>query len=261
MNTAHFPSIEAMVKGIPKTHDFLSSSDTDRYDFFKTHSYEDAVTLIQKGWPEGRRHISSAFVEITGRMEGKSKAFAFAEEGIDLDVGAFMGGEPECFVAPAFKEAEAPIRILVNIGASASAESETLFNRGAAICAIIDGLEAQGKRVELVAAFAAANSRGKTLMEASVVLKQSEQPLDMDRVAFCLCHPSMFRRFGFRIIEWIEPDLTLMGYGKPANADCFGKTFDIVYGCVTGNPIEFCTREDAAEWAAQQVNKLAPAQA
>jgi len=92
------------------------------------------------------------------------------------------------------------VRIVANVAASGSVSAESLFVRGAVVFATIDILESLGHRVELTVARGTKAPNG-SVFQVFVLVKSADQPLDADRLAFCLCHPSFLRRLTWSVSE------------------------------------------------------------
>lgn len=206
--TDHFETVEDFVKqaeeitGVP-TH---SSRTTGRNDFYGTSTFHEAVSLTRTGWPEGAakvlaiRSIANGIVNAV--VNARATSYAYDVTGSFVDVGRFMSGEPECF----FTESQEcgninnPIvKIIANLSASASVSSEHLFLRGASVAAAVDILESLGRRVEVYAA--SSHIRNKNIYDIMVMVKKANQPLDIDRLALAIAHPSFYRRLMFSLME------------------------------------------------------------
>jgi len=201
---ASFDEFVEAAKGTARNND--SSRGTGREAFYGTASFEDAVTLASRGWPEGasrasefRASLDSAVRDVT---VARQAGFAFDVVGEAIDVGKFLSGEPECCLTRSESGESASgriVRIVANVAASGSVSADSLFARGAVVLAAIDILEGLGHRVELTVA-RGTTTNGQTL-QIFVPIKSAGQPLDLDRLAFALCHPSFLRRLTWSVSE------------------------------------------------------------
>ena len=197
-------------------------------------SWREAVKYARDGWPEGRRIIeerSEHFKEAFGTTMILQQRPAIVHDiaGSMPDVGRFLAGVPDNMMTWSRIESHAPaIRIVINQAASSGISSEQIMNRGAVVCALIDLLESSGKRCEIVAVAAVADdwSAYRHKLEIAVMLKQADEPLQIDKVAFMLAHPAALRRIGFALMETLPEDfrhtigITPTGdYGTPVNSD------------------------------------------
>jgi hypothetical protein len=116
--------------------------------------------------------------------------------------------------------AQRPVaRFLISIASSASVSMETITTRGAAILSWIDALEAQEIRCEIVTHMGSGNHAYAT--NAYITVKRAQDPLEIDRLAYTLAHPSMARRHGIACMERSPSVFQNMGrnYGSPTVAD------------------------------------------
>jgi len=110
------------------------------------------------------------------------------------------------------------VTMYVDIGATWNTSTEAMIRRGAAIVALVDQIEASGKRVHIVAVNAVGVSGARidgekvSTLIYKITIKESGEHLDMDRIAFATAHPSMLRRVWMRLIE-IHSDDYISGYG------------------------------------------------
>lgn len=191
-----------------------TSHDTGRKSFFWTERFEDAVELARAGWPEGtakvveHRENNAAF--LAAAKVAKTRQFGWDVEGQWIDVGRLLSGEPECCGAE-FEDGDAVasrvVSLRINQAVSAAVDTDTICARGVTVLCAIDLLESCGIRCEVILSKACLASGTKSgsiknrRVESHVVLKRASDPVDLDRLAFWIAHPSSFRRFGFRIDE------------------------------------------------------------
>lgn len=171
-----------------------------------TAKFSDALSLASTGWAEGARRCNELRASIDSLVReavvSKQAGYGWEVTGDVVDVGKYLSGEPECFLTavPDGESTSGPIvRLVANIAASASVGAESLFARGAIVFATIDLLESLGYRVELTVA-RGTTVNGKTL-NIYVPVKAANQPLDSDRLAFCLCSPAFLRRLTWSVSE------------------------------------------------------------
>lgn len=228
-------------------------------------TWEQAKVMARSGWVDGMKKIEKYRVQIFNKIAEKIlKADPVnAVSGYSVEVGRFLAGQPDCFTAKDLNEKNYPGRIykiVCSVSFSASIKPETIIQRGAMICAMIDAIEFAGHRAEVVCNSAmCAGQRedyGKEKynfqgwMEISVVVKKSSQPIEMTDLAFCLAHPAMLRKIMFSVAE-IEgwSDFT-SNYGYPAEATDKGDIYikEIFSGTVTD--------EKAITWVLEELGKL-----
>lgn len=185
-----------------------------------TKNWAETMHLATHGWPEGLRAVKQR-INITERFIGhkqpqKELVHSVRGPGV-LDLERYQQGRPDPWTVWEPRDSQDGrsaqiVPIVFNVSASGRVSTETLFSRGAAVCALADMLEHSNIRVEILIAEHASYSQGEYLFK--VVLKHSEDVLDTDRVAFALCNASVLRRLMFSIIEQYVPGLDL-AYGRP----------------------------------------------
>lgn len=187
-------------------NDKCSHTGTDEH-FHGTQTFEQAVDLARKGWPEGAARIAKLRATldrvVRKAIDAKSAQLQWAVTGDFVDIGRVLSGEPESFGS--FVEAEASqssarvIKLVGNVSARAGVETPSIFSAGAAVAAAVDILESLGHRVELWLGSGSANCVSGKKLTVLVKVKEASQPIDLDRVAFCLAHNACLRRLFFSL--------------------------------------------------------------
>ncbi len=209
-----FESFEKFIEQalvVPSRQDSSSSRQTreGKDPWHGTNTFEQAVEIARKGWPEGaakalelRAEVESAVRDL---INARSSSYTFDLVGEYVDIGRHLSGEPECFgteVTDGSSVSRPVVKIVANLAASGSISPRSLFVRGAAIVAAIDILEALGRRVEVWVAHGSATRRGGgATHESHVLVKSADQPLDVDRLSFAVAHPACLRRLCFSVME------------------------------------------------------------
>jgi len=166
-----------------------------RTDFTGTASFADAVRLAECGWAEGRQRIASLSAAVYEKVGERilRPELTYDVCGDAWDMGRVLSGEPEC--AMRWQETEVPVaasgkvvRIVVNGTASWSVTREVLFTRGAAICALVDALEASGRRCEVTVATCITASASR--LTTRIITKAAGDALQPETLAFALAHAS-----------------------------------------------------------------------
>jgi hypothetical protein len=94
-------------------------------------------------------------------------------------------------------------------------DQNDIFAYGAALLAFVDGLEQADIRTELHICYACRAMNGKDLGSFLIKFKKAEEALDLDKAAFILASPAMFRRLVFSLYEMYFPKQFENGYGIP----------------------------------------------
>lgn len=175
--------------------------------FYGTTSFDEAQRLATAGWPEGVKRLTElrgGLSRVVGAtIAARSKTLRFDVVGDYVDVGRFLTGEPEC-CGQYRDDADATcqsrvVKLVANVSAIGSVQSESIFSAGAAIFAAVDILESLGKRVELWLGSGSERHGDRKRLQVLVKLKEASQPFDADRVAFWLCSNASLRRMFFSV--------------------------------------------------------------
>lgn len=202
----------------PSLHESMDlSAREDSGGFSNTKTYSEAIHLLENGWPEGLKQVD--FLSSRARDAQPQSSFDFSPyhdvHGSTVDMGRYLSGDPECMIDYRIeKQAKCGrvVRVVVNAACSASMSSIDYYRRGVAALKIIDAFETAGYRCEVVAG--TVSKCPQHWFSAQVTVKDPDQPLDMDRLAFFLAHPAMERRLFFRLHERLP--FVLPAYGQPA---------------------------------------------
>jgi hypothetical protein len=177
----------------------------DRY-FFWTDTYEEAESLLRTGWTDGVKQVANkrdglnAFLDAAKAV--KAAEFAWDTTGDFWDIGRVLSGEPECAgsIFPTGEQQSARVAsIRYNVCVSGSVDAKVIAARGIAVLVAVDLLESCGIRCEVIVAQGTDNH--ELDLNFNVVVKQPNEVVDPDRLAFTVGHPAFFRRFGFRFME------------------------------------------------------------
>ncbi len=184
-------------------------------DFTGSASFEEAQQLAISGWAEGRDAMG-ADVEFAKAKQATFKRldWEYSRAGQRVCVPSYVAGAPMHMMLLDDEDATPlPIvRIFCDIGARFDTSAEAMTRKGAAVVALIDQIERSGQRVELIATQITDTHGQYEEQHIYITVKESFEPLDLDRVSFAVAHPSMLRRVCFRIMEFTFEN-RVSGYG------------------------------------------------
>ncbi len=228
-------------------------------------TWTEAKVMALSGWREGLEKIDRYRAQIaptiTQHVLRPTQVYAIA--GHYVDVGSYLANDPECFITRVYEQRNYPGRIfklVCSISFSAAISPETIIQRGAMVCALVDAIEFAGHRVEVICngAMSMHSSKehrqglhkGDGWFEVSVVVKKTQQPLEMSDLAFCLAHPSMFRRLIFSSAEIEGWSDVAHAYGYPSEASEKGDLYvaEIFSGTVPDT--------EAINWVLSELKRL-----
>jgi hypothetical protein len=205
-----FPSIGDLLTFLNEAKSPARSSktlkrDSDR-DFYEFDKWEACLHHLQHGWQKGIDAVNATASRLEKEVGASvmREVFNPAVSGQFFDVGLVLSGEPECWLESDQDEKGSKcITISINASVSLCISTQTIIDRGAALCALVKLLETNGKSVKVVYGIGmhVDPSYKGDVIRCEVVLKSEGQPLDIDSLAFWLLCPDAFRRLMFR---WLE---------------------------------------------------------
>lgn len=195
----------------------LASSQTDRYWFTQTHSFEEACELFKNGW-------SDMSEELTQRLKAEgvfeptmTYKNVQSVEGFHPIVPLYLMGIPTNMVS---KKLTPMKQKVININKAityiASTKKEDIIDESIKAFKIIKKLESQNYRVNLNIVHGVYEYDEKYFVK--IRLKSANEKLNISKLAFPLVHPSMLRRLILRFEE-VYPDVSssfTYGYGRVA---------------------------------------------
>ena len=169
------------------------------------------IQIYLDGWKEGMEKLASTTLDIknlANRVENLAYKFSDSN-GLELDIGLFLSGEPECWIKepdPDEEDGQSTkknkiVPIAIPISYYCMWNTDQIFRRGQAIISIIDGIEATGRQCEL---FGILNHNKLTL---TVPLKKAGEYISPERIIYTLGHPSFLRRILFSLLEHTNKEL------------------------------------------------------
>ena len=221
--TITFDSLDALIRASQERSTWnRRDSREGEFHFTGTRSFDEACTLAQHGWAEGLRkmQVNLAAVQASNTATGAAPAYMLDVAGAYPHAAIAASGDAFCMVSPApISERARPIlRIATSTALGAMFEPSEVFNYGAALVAIIDALEGNGFSVELQSIrcnISIGGGTGNERLTITTMLKRAGEPLDLERLAFCLGNASFNRRIHFGVVESRCPASLWQGsYGR-----------------------------------------------
>lgn len=229
-----------------------TSRDKSNGTWAGTPDYDTAAALMRDGYKKGRDMLSRDLAQA-----GKITGLAHRSQILDV-AGAYpivpiwIAGDAACMVNIGEEErATKPVvRFSVSVSVSGGISPEVMSRRGAAILSWIDALEDTGTRCEISVQFATSLGGGYGF---SLMLKNADEHLDLDKVAYPLIHPSMLRR---HVFAWSERNIPAqhedIGYGRPRDIP-ETEQGAIVFGNMTYGTGPWATVESAVAHVKEQI--------
>jgi len=183
---------------------------------------KEAVQLASYGWRKGRDQMSKELdMAHNSTSFERLPSFEYDVAGYMPNVPLYVAGCPAHMMSPLGGESAMGkvVDIKVNISASYDNSPERLMRRGASILSLIDKLEDSGLSCNVITCEYTEASQGKGFFLIEFPIKKAGQPMDIDRCAYALVHPSMLRKLCFVACEQelkAEKNWNY-GYGLPRN--------------------------------------------
>jgi hypothetical protein len=206
----HYPSISAIVAlGRPEgvnawMWDDLQASKADSSNiswFGVSGGRTEVKQIVATGWQAGVKRVFEAL----GRMSlatatDVKRRRCRGSEGDELDIHRVWCGKfDQAWSRTHRAQTTAPkhMQVIMQIGALANVDSESMFWRGAACVAIVDALEEAGYSVEILGYSRAAGVYDNDESVITFPIKAYEQPLSISDVASTCCLAGFHRHYIF----------------------------------------------------------------
>lgn len=188
------------IAGLNKANAWQEAGWDNGDSFSGTMDMAEALELSRNGWTEGVQRIERLRSGILAAHPVLVKAIRYDIAGSVANVPRAISGNPLNMKAlDLSKSRRRPIITLVsNMSANCGVHKDAITNRAAVVAAIIDQIECMGYACEVIATAPTLGYRGDNLKVCtSVMVKASNQAVDIGRLSFGLGHASMFRRMVF----------------------------------------------------------------
>lgn len=197
-------------RGINASHDSHRG-----YNWDLGVEWEGAARMAKDGWSEGAQNLAHNLSALPPAMNTHAD-LRFDVGGHFPDVARYLAGDPANMITRGKRMGNPPvIHLVINFICSGATRAEAFVAYGTAMVAMIDQLEAHGRRVELDVVLVDALRKGPRLI-AGWKVKRADDHCDLAAIAFSIGHPAAFRRFGFAMIERSPESAAEMGYGSCA---------------------------------------------
>lgn len=202
-------------KVMKNKHESASSD----YEFTKTHSYEEAKSLLQYGYVE-------PLAEIKAKVKANIKNnFIYKQNfknknspvGYVPNVPNALKGLPESMITKEKKEGKRKVITIYyfNVG-NACRETSWFLKAGIALLSTIQLIEMAGIQVDLRLGFDGSEGSNQSVF-GILKVKDFNERFNLQKICFPMAHPSMLRRIAFKWLETV-PGLTdtryQHGYGR-----------------------------------------------
>lgn len=189
-----------------------STEPRNAYSWDLGASWSDCLRMAREGWAAGAQRLHEGLAAVLPPTTSHTK-LNHSVAGHYADVPKYLTGLPDNMITRGKVRGQAPVvSIVVSLTASGSVDASHYANFGAAMVAVIDKLEAAGRRVDLYVAFPNAMNYTRAIVGWKV--KEAGEHVDLGALAFSLAHPAAYRRFGFGLWERTGAANYTVGYGR-----------------------------------------------
>lgn len=189
--------------------------------FCHSSSWDESVSLLRNGYKDGLIGLTSGENKFSRRYSGSKNIPTSGVVGYSPHVPNAISGVPNSMIFNRSIEQKVKvITILYLVSVSSGVDTKSMIEAGKKILNITLDLELQGYRVGIYTAngFCSKKEIGINMTR----IKSHRHPINPQKIAYPLVHPSFFRRQAFRWIE-TNPNITdenlRTGYGKPLRSE------------------------------------------
>lgn len=192
-------------------------------EFTKSLNMEQADDWLLHGQPEIIAQIENSFSRLSAAdgvqdTTATTRTITRSMAGNRLNMAAYMAGDARCMYRAVRIPIKRPvINIVYNSGATAQYSAAEIVDAAFKVLCALIRIEKTGIRTNLYAATISEESGqfGGILLR----VKDAEQPFNVLKTAYPLCHASMLRRHKFRFIETQKKAKSgwVYGYGHSVN--------------------------------------------
>jgi hypothetical protein len=161
----------------------------------------EALPLARAGWPEGMALVRSVSLPILSALTDHAQTvgdWTFDVTGADYDVGEYLSGAPECWLAREPSTERPCVTLSVHTGSAGIVPHAAIQNRGAAIVALTLALQGAGYAVKVYGVDGGTVSdEPHDVWTRTTLSDDNGGPLDADRLLFALAHPAATRTLAY----------------------------------------------------------------
>lgn len=201
----------------PRTWRYKESEDpySRAMDWDLNAGWQASLDMSETGWYAGVHKIHTLMAALP--PQERKKLYTHWDTSGDYgDLNRALRGDPLPMASRRKRRAASLVTtIVVNMSANCSVPAQDFVNLGVAFASVINTLENEGRRVELLVVHS--SQCGNKNITHGWWVKKANHPLDLDQLAFAIAHPASFRRIGFAMRERSDPSVQCGHYGYTTN--------------------------------------------
>lgn len=188
--------------------------------FTNTKTYEEAEEMLIKGWNLKTKELMTKLNQQDTCIATKQKS-VYDVVGGQASVPRYLQGVPTNMIRQVRVKTKAKIvNINKNITYSGSVSASDITEKCLDCIKYVNTLEAKGTKCNVYVVIVSTTnsnrrSKGETVA-IRVKVKSANERMNIAKLSFSMCHPSMLRRIGFKLIEKSGvTDTRFISYGYP----------------------------------------------
>jgi hypothetical protein len=191
------------------------SSISGSLKFTETKNYEEAENLLLNGWDSGAEKLNKS-LKLANKADKQVQKAIYDIVGFLPSVPRYLQGIPTNMInKKTVKVKQKVVTLVKDVDYLANISAKKIMDDSVKFLQIVQAIEAQGIRVNIEIFLLAQN--GNEMIHVRIPVKKSSERLNISKLSFPLMHPSMLRRFLFRVMEKEQRvNTSWNGYGDKA---------------------------------------------
>ena len=188
-------------------------SNADDYSFTKVNSYDEAKDLLFNGYKEAL----DEYVKVLNIQGNQKKKVTFKNDiiGFQPNVPNYLMGVPKCMINMHTSYVKTPvIDIHYDPRFSYDVDKEEFIRAGKKLLSALMTLEKMNYKINLYYTNFKCRDDSNNVNVCSIKLKDSNRPLNINRITFPMAHPAILRVFSFEWMSKVPNGTYYNGYGN-----------------------------------------------
>ena len=220
VNVSYYETIDELTNHLEATPSLRhNAAEEGDYDFTGTKSFKEAIDLCKYGDEELRKYIYEQNLKFDNvdTCNKVKRSTVNDVVGFMPNVPNYIMGVPTNMIRDNRTMINSKVlNVYINVSAAWYVNKDDIKRIAAKYVCAINKLEEEGYRCNIYAGSAGERMSKKNLLV--VKIKSDKEPMNLAKMAFPLCHPSMLRRLKFKWMEIIPLDFG-SGYGTTVSDD------------------------------------------